>query len=68
MITSKRSFKHSHRAFFGVGAEEGVYGSYGLSVWIIYPSGLEEAQLMKVSGVPEVGSCAAQMSLKQHSN
>ena len=29
-------------------------------------SGLEEAQLIKVSGVPEVDSCRAQMSLKRN--
>ena len=68
MITSMRSFKHG--AFFGGGGGGGggrkgrdispystvITNSSGLC---IQRSGLAEAQLIKVCGVPEVDSCAA---------
>ena len=58
MITSIRSFKHGTFFFFW----RGFYGNYEF-VWIMYAKIGVGGSTSDKSGVPEVDSCAAQMSL-----
>ena len=60
MITSMRSFKHGN--FGGEGGGPILYGNYEF-VWIMYPKIGVGGSTADKSGVPEVDSCAAQMSL-----
>ena len=65
MITSIRSFKHGTFFFFwreGGGGAPILYGNYEF-VWIMYAKIGVGGSTSDKSGVPEVDSCAAQMSL-----
>ena len=66
MITSIRSFKHGTFFFFWRGGGGGgapiLYGNYEF-VWIMYAKIGVGGSTSDKSGVPEVDSCAAQMSL-----
>ena len=68
MITSMRSFKHRTFFFFWRGGGGGggpiLYGNYEF-VWIMYPKIGVGGSTADKSGVPEVDSCAAQMSLTE---